>query len=205
MEKEEGRSSEFLEVAFVRVGDAQADIALWCVGDAITVGPGWSFYEHGISKDGVGFADLLFEFRVGDLYKLSGGGSKVLVNWGVFVGNPSLGGYVSYNNSGPLGGFDEQAFGGSFGEDSEDGVTRLFDLGVDGVVSEEYGEVHCGSPFGGVGLDVELATSTVDLADDRLDGHALGAEGVLPSRQIESFLRVFKQFAHTLPSRQVVG
>ena len=33
----------------------------------------------------------------------------------------------------------------------------------------------------------------------------LGAEGVLPSRQIESFLRVFKQFAHTLPSRQVVG
>ena len=34
---------------------------------------------------------------------------------------------------------------------------------------------------------------------------ALGAEGVLPSRQIESFLRVFKQFTHTLPSRQVVG
>ena len=33
----------------------------------------------------------------------------------------------------------------------------------------------------------------------------LGAEGVLPSRQIESFLRVFKQFTHTLPSRQVVG
>ena len=34
---------------------------------------------------------------------------------------------------------------------------------------------------------------------------SLGAEGVLPSREIESFLRVFKQFAHTLPSRQVVG
>ena len=33
----------------------------------------------------------------------------------------------------------------------------------------------------------------------------LGAEGVLPSRHIESFLRVFKQFTHTLPSRQVVG
>ena len=29
----------------------------------------------------------------------------------------------------------------------------------------------------------------------------LGAEGVLPSRQIESFLRVFKQFTHNLPSR----
>ena len=41
---------------------------------------------------------------------------------------------------------------------------------------------------------------------DDVDGRdALGAEGVLPSRQIESFLRVFKQFAHTLPSRQVVG
>ena len=34
---------------------------------------------------------------------------------------------------------------------------------------------------------------------------SLGAEGVLPSRQIESFLRVFKQFTQTLPSRQVVG
>ena len=29
----------------------------------------------------------------------------------------------------------------------------------------------------------------------------LGAEGVLPSRHIESFLRVFKQFIHNLPSR----
>ena len=29
----------------------------------------------------------------------------------------------------------------------------------------------------------------------------LGAEGVLPSRHIESFLRVFKQFTHNLPSR----
>ena len=34
---------------------------------------------------------------------------------------------------------------------------------------------------------------------------SLGAEEVLPSRQIESFLRVFKQLTHTLPSRQVVG
>ena len=29
----------------------------------------------------------------------------------------------------------------------------------------------------------------------------LGAEGVLPSKQIESFLGVFKQFTHTLASR----
>ena len=34
---------------------------------------------------------------------------------------------------------------------------------------------------------------------------SLGAEGVLPSRQIESFWRVFKQFTHNLPSRQVVS
>ena len=33
----------------------------------------------------------------------------------------------------------------------------------------------------------------------------LGAEVVLSSRQIESFLRVFKQFTHALPSRQVVS
>ena len=35
--------------------------------------------------------------------------------------------------------------------------------------------------------------------------YTLGAEGVLPSRHIESFLRVFKQLTHNLPSRQVVG
>ena len=29
---------------------------------------------------------------------------------------------------------------------------------------------------------------------------SLGAEGVLPSRHIESFLRVFKQFTHNLPA-----
>jgi len=29
----------------------------------------------------------------------------------------------------------------------------------------------------------------------------LGAEGVIPGRYIVSFLRVFKQFTHTLPSR----
>jgi len=32
-------------------------------------------------------------------------------------------------------------------------------------------------------------------------GKTLGAEGVIPGRYIESFLRVFKQFTHTLPSR----
>ena len=30
--------------------------------------------------------------------------------------------------------------------------------------------------------------------------HTLGAEGVLPGGHIESLLRVFKQFTHTLPS-----
>ena len=33
----------------------------------------------------------------------------------------------------------------------------------------------------------------------------LGAEGVLPSRHIESFLRVFKQLTHNLSSRQVMS
>jgi len=32
------------------------------------------------------------------------------------------------------------------------------------------------------------------------DERTLGAEGVLPGRYIESLLRVFKQFTHTLPS-----
>ena len=33
----------------------------------------------------------------------------------------------------------------------------------------------------------------------------LGTEGVIPSRQIESFLRDFKQFTHNIPSRKIVG
>ena len=33
----------------------------------------------------------------------------------------------------------------------------------------------------------------------------LGAEGVLPGGYIECFLRVFKQFTHTLPRGQMVG
>jgi len=35
--------------------------------------------------------------------------------------------------------------------------------------------------------------------------YLLGAEGVLPGRHIESFLRVLKQFTHTLPRGQMVG
>ena len=33
----------------------------------------------------------------------------------------------------------------------------------------------------------------------------LGAEGVIPSRQIEGFLRDFKQFTHNIPSGKIVG
>ena len=33
-----------------------------------------------------------------------------------------------------------------------------------------------------------------------IDLLTLGAGGVLPGRQIESLLRVFKQFTHTLPT-----
>jgi hypothetical protein len=34
---------------------------------------------------------------------------------------------------------------------------------------------------------------------------SLGAEGVLPGRHIESLLRVFKQFAHLIPSGQMLS
>ena len=179
VEEEEGRASEFLEVGLIRVRDTEANVATGCVWDAVTVGPGWSFYEHGISKYGVGLADLFLELCVSDRHELSGRGSKVFIDWGVLVSHPSLGGDVSYDDSGPLGGLDEQTFGGSLGEDSEDGVTGLFDLGVDRVVGEENGEVHCGSPFCRVGLDVELTAGTVDLANDSLDGHGRSGEGFL--------------------------
>ena len=34
---------------------------------------------------------------------------------------------------------------------------------------------------------------------------ALGAEGVIPNRQIKSFLRDFQQFTHNIPSGKIVG
>ena len=37
------------------------------------------------------------------------------------------------------------------------------------------------------------------------DHQALGAEGVIPSKQIKSFLRDFKQFTHNIPSGKIVG
>jgi len=41
----------------------------------------------------------------------------------------------------------------------------------------------------------------VDGENNPADLLTLGAEGVIPGRYIVSFLRVFKQFTHTLPSR----
>ena len=40
---------------------------------------------------------------------------------------------------------------------------------------------------------------------DASENLALGAEGVIPSRQIEGFLRDFKQFTHNIPSGQIVN
>ena len=47
----------------------------------------------------------------------------------------------------------------------------------------------------------------ISLDADRSDNpmQTLGAEGVIPSRQIESFLRDFKQFTHNIPSGKIVG
>ena len=50
-----------------------------------------------------------------------------------------------------------------------------------------------------------LLDSTIKVGLYDNEAATLGTEGVLPSRQIESFLRVFKQFTHNLPSRQVVS
>jgi len=47
---------------------------------------------------------------------------------------------------------------------------------------------------------LRLAKGRIELLEGRLGSQSLGAEGVLPGRYIESLLRVFKQFTHTLPS-----
>jgi len=48
-------------------------------------------------------------------------------------------------------------------------------------------------------LRLRTALNFKNLTDPRFFV-TLGAEGVLPGRYIESLLRVFKQFTHTLPS-----
>jgi len=45
-----------------------------------------------------------------------------------------------------------------------------------------------------------METHIEGLEEENAHLKALGAEGVLPGRQIESFLRVCNQFAPTLPS-----
>ena len=94
-------------MGFVGVRDAEVNIASGCVGNAVSVGPGGSFYEYSISKDGVGFIDLVFQFHVSDLDKSARRGSSVLICGGVFISDPFLGGDISDNNSGLLGGFNE--------------------------------------------------------------------------------------------------
>ena len=46
--------------------------------------------------------------------------------------------------------------------------------------------------------------SDMDISEDS-SSDTLGAEGVLPDRHIENFLRIFKQFTHTLPRGQNGG
>ena len=77
-------------------------------------------------------------------------------------------------------------------------MTILDDDTVDAVQVEDHEVVE------GRGIEARVASGVAEL-ECVAKVVTLGAEGVLPSRQIESFLRVFKQFAHTLPSRQVVG
>ena len=203
--EEKGAASEFLKMGFVWVRDTEADVAVGCVGNAISVGPGRSFYEYGISKDGVGFTDFIFQFHVGDLDKFAGRCSSVLVCGCVLIGNPFMGGDVLDDNPGPLGGLDEQTFVGSPCKDSKDGVPGLLNLRVDGVVGKEDSEVHCGGPFGRVSLDMELSAGMVDLTDDGLDGHCCSREGFLVLVEFDHvafaivagvFCRLFQHWGH---------
>ena len=45
----------------------------------------------------------------------------------------------------------------------------------------------------------------MDWEKDMANDLPLGAEGVIPSRQIEGFLRDFKQYTHNIPKGQIVG
>ena len=71
--------------------------------------------------------------------------------------------------------------------------------------SEEEGEYYLAPTTPG-----PVMTTLIPIAQDLKGGKvkeeiALGAEGVIPSRQIESFLRDFKQFTHNIPSGKIVG
>jgi len=50
-----------------------------------------------------------------------------------------------------------------------------------------------------------MSANIEDALRIEVTGLPLGAEGVIPSRQIGGFLRDFKQFTHNIPSGKIVG
>ena len=92
---------------------------------------------------------------------------------------PFVGWEAMNDDSGPFHRFEEDGFGAASSRNTEDGVTGLLNLGVDGVGSEEEDKVLGGGPLGGVDLDVEGRTGPVDLIGDSFNGEVGSCGGVV--------------------------
>ena len=98
MEEEEGVVSESLEVGFVWVRDAETDVSFGADWDTVSVGPVWSFEEHGLFKEGVGFVEFCFNVSGGDLDEFTWACAGVCVDHSFFINYPLLGWYISDYN-----------------------------------------------------------------------------------------------------------
>ena len=98
VEEEEGVVSESLEVGFVWVKDAEADITFGASWDTVLVGSVWSFEEGSLSEEGVGFVEFCFNISGGDLDEFTWAHASVDIDHSFFINNPLLGWYVSDHN-----------------------------------------------------------------------------------------------------------
>ena len=55
------------------------------------------------------------------------------------------------------------------------------------------------TPLGGINLIDQTVPDIIQHLDSPIGAHTLGADPYLPGRHIESFLRVFEQFACNIP------
>ena len=213
VEEDKRVSGEGSEVVLLGVWDAEADVAVFLVGDSISVGPGRAFKEDDVLKDRMGCSDFLFQFLLGDFGEMPRNHTSVFVGGCVGFGDPSLGWDVADDDSGPLCGFDEDGSGAAPCDSPEDGVPGLLDLGVHRVVRKEDGKVASWCPLSRVRFDVQGGAGAVDLANYNLYRHLCSLVGFFVFVEFDhvplsivasAFDRLFRHGCHETGSRDVV-
>ena len=103
VEEEDGFADKGLKVCLVWVRNTEADIAAGFSGNSISVGPCWSFDEHGVFKNIAQLSDLLLKLSVSDWDEFTREYPGVFIRYSFFVGDPFLGWNIVDDYSRPLG------------------------------------------------------------------------------------------------------